>query len=590
MLKRRLNTSIPIYGKDAIIRSLLNNKVDAIFGYSGGAILPAFDALYNTNIKYYMNRHEQGCGHSAEGYAKVTGKPGVVMTTSGPGVTNLITPLQDSYSDGVPLVVLTGQVPTSVIGTDAFQECPSIELTKPCTKWNYRISVVDEIEDVINEAFSISVSGRPGPVHIDLPKNLMMDNLDSNLYSSSNVIVDEMKNNYKKKIKNKYRKDLDNLVQLINNANKPVIIAGQGCNNYSKLLTDFALKANIPVTTTLHALGIFDERYPLSLHMLGMHGSAYANYAIQEADLILSFGSRFDDRTIGTVNGYAPNARNAEYDETGGIFQFEIEKKQVGKSIIPTKSFIGDCGQYLTYLSQRVDNNYRCDWSNKIKNLKKKYPFKYTKIPGKIKTQQVIEEISNQTSDRQDVYITTGVGNHQMMSAQFYKWTRPKQLLTSGSLGTMGVGVPFAIGAQIAMPDKTVICIDGDGSFNMTLTELGTIAEYNIPVKIAIMNDSRQQMVYVWQELFFDSNFISTTNHNPDYVALAKSFGIHAIECDHPDNLKEKIREFIDYDGPIIANFIVEPDKCFPLVPPGKNLDEMLLEDTNVKLTGVVPN
>jgi len=588
MFKRCLNTSIPIYGKDAIIRSLINNKVDTIFGYSGGAILPAFDALYNTNIKYYMNRHEQGCGHSAEGYAKVTGKPGVVMTTSGPGVTNLITPLQDSYSDGVPLVVLTGQVPTSVIGTDAFQECPSIELTKPCTKWNYRISTVDEIEDVINEAFSISVSGRPGPVHIDLPKNLMMNKLD-NVFREKPTSQLEKKL-LPKRIKNKYRIHLDHLVDLINNAKRPVILAGQGCNNYSELLTQFALKADIPVTTTLHALGVFDENLPNSLHMPGMHGSAYANYAIQDADLILSFGARFDDRIIGTVDGYAPKAREAEYVGTGGIFQFEIEQEQIGKTIMPTKTFIGDCGQYLSYLSPRVDNSYRCEWSNKIKNLKKKYPFKYTKIPDKIKTQQVIEEISNQTSDRQDVYITTGVGNHQMMSAQFYKWTRPKQLLTSGWLGTMGVGVPFAVGAQIAMPDKTVICIDGDGSFNMTLTELGTIAEYNIPVKIAIMNDSRQQMVYVWQELFFDSNFISTTNHNPDYVALAKSFGLHAIECSHPDNLEEKVKEFIDYDGPIIANFVVEPDKCFPLVPPGKNLHEMLLEDTNVKLTGDAPN
>lgn len=590
MLKKYFSTGRQLMGKDAILRALVNNNVDTIFGYSGGAILPAFDSLHKSQIKYYMNRHEQGCGHSAEGYAKVTGKPGVVMTTSGPGVTNLITPLQDSYSDGVPMVVMTGQVPTSVIGTDAFQECPAIELTKPCTKWNYQIQSADEIERTINKAFDIAMEGRPGPVHIDLPKNLMMDELS---YTHEEFIEKynlKHKSSKQSKIKNKYRKDLSHLTTLINNAKKPVIIAGQGCNDHYKLLRDLSAKSSIPVTTTLHALGAFDERDELSLNMLGMHGSAFANYAIQESDLILSFGSRFDDRTIGTIEGYAPKARAAGKNGSGGIFQFEIEKKQVGKTIKTTKTFLGNCGNYLDYLICHVDKKYRSDWRKKIKKLKKKYPFTYQKIPNKIKTQEVIEEISNQTSYRNDVYITTGVGNHQMMSAQFYNWTRPKQLLTSGSLGTMGVGVPFAIGAQIALPEKKIICIDGDGSFNMTLHELGTVAEYNIPVKIAIMNDSRQQMVYVWQELFFDSNFISTTNTNPNYVTLAESFGIKGIECSEPYNLKEAVREFIDYKGPILANFIVEPDKCYPLVPPGKNLDEMLLKETGDKLTGIAPN
>mgnify|MGYP001182708861 FL=1 len=590
MLKRCFSTGKQLLGKDAILRALVNNNVDTIFGYSGGAILPAFDSLHKSKIKYYMNRHEQGCGHSAEGYAKVKGKPGVVMTTSGPGVTNLITPLQDSYSDGIPLVVMTGQVPTSAIGTDAFQECPAIELTKPCTKWNYQVQTADEIEKTINKAFNIAMEGRPGPVHIDLPKNLMMEELS---YSNEEFIKKckvKQKSSKQGRIKNKYRKDLAHLVNLINRANKPVIIAGQGCNDHYELLRKLSSKAGIPVTTTLHALGAFDERDELSLNMLGMHGSAFANYAIQESDLILSFGSRFDDRTIGTIDGYAPKARAAEKNGSGGIFQFEIEKKQVGKTIKTTKTFLGDCGNYLDYLVSHVEKNYRTDWRKRIKKLKNTHPFTYEKLTDKIKTQQVIEEISNQTSYRNDVYITTGVGNHQMMSAQFYNWTRPKQLLTSGSLGTMGVGVPFAIGAQIALPEYKLICIDGDGSFNMTLHELGTVAEYNIPVKIAIMNDSRQQMVYVWQELFFDSNFISTTNTNPDYVMLANSFGIKAIECSKPNDLKESVREFIDYDGPILANFVVEPDKCYPLVPPGKNLDEMLLKETGDRLTGIAPN
>lgn len=573
-------------GRDLIIDMLKKHKVNTIFGYSGGAILPVFDSLYHSNIKYYMNRNEQGAGHCAEGYAKVTGKPGIIVTTSGPGVTNLITPLQDSYSDGIPLVVLTGQVPSSAIGTDAFQECPAIELTRPCTKWNYQVNSANELQYTIDTAFEISLSGRPGPVHIDIPKDIMIQPVDEPVYNN------EIVNNKRPKIKNKYRKPLDKLVRLIQRAERPVIIAGHGCNNYSDKLSEFAKKANIPVTTTLHGLGIFDERHKLSLKMLGMHGSAYANYAIQRADLILSFGARFDDRIIGSIEGFAPKAKQAAKNENGGIFQFEIEADQVGKTIMPTGVFIGDCGTYLDYLLSKTSYTHRYNWQNTINNWKRNYPFKYTTIDNEIKTQQVIEEISNQTYSRDDVYITTGVGNHQMMSAQFYKWTKPKQLLTSGSLGTMGVGVPFAIGAQIAKPDHTIICIDGDGSFNMTLTELGTIAEYNIPVKIAIMNDSRQQMVHVWQKLFFNSNFISTTNHNPDYVKLAKSFGINAVECDNLNTLASTVKDFLEYDGPIIGNFIVKPDYCLPLVAPGKQLDDMILEPPrdNTQFSGNAPN
>jgi len=584
---RSMSSAKNYFGKDVVVRCLEKHKVDTIFGYGGGAILPLLDSLTGNSISYYMNRHEQGSGHCAEGYAKASGKPGIVVSTSGPGVTNLITPLQDSYSDGVPLIVLTGQVPTTSIGTDAFQECPAIKLTEPCTKWNYQLTHSNEIEDVMEEAFHVALSGRPGPVHIDMPKDILMQPLDSFKHISDIVGLPHG-------FKEPYTMDdvgIDNLSNLIYNSEKPIIIAGQGCNNCSDALRLFAIHSNIPVTTTLHGMGAFDENHPLSLHMLGMHGAAYANYAIQDADLILSFGSRFDDRIIGNKDGYAPMARRAEKIGTGGIFQFEIDPEQVGKTIQPTKTFIGDCEAFLNVLNTTTKYKNRTPWMNKLQSWKRDMPFQYSKGDDTIKTQQVIKTISDKVPNKSDIYITTGVGNHQMMAAQFYNWTHPKQLLTSGSLGTMGVGVPFAIGAQIAMPDKTVICIDGDGSFNMTLTELGTIAEYNIPVKIAIMNDSRQQMVYIWQKLFFDSNFISTTNKNPDYVQLAKSFGIHAIMCDHPDDLSDKIDEFLSYDGPIIANFIVEPDICLPLVPPGKNLDEMILTNPkDVQLTGIAPN
>ena len=579
-----MNPAKYLLGKDAIIRSLKRNHVDTIFGYSGGAILPVFDSLSNSGIKYFMNRHEQSSGHCAEGYAKVSGKPGIVTTTSGPGVTNLITPLQDSYSDGVPIIVFTGQVPTHAIGTDAFQECPATELTRPCTKWSYQLKDANEIEYVVDKAFHIATTGRPGPVHIDLPKDIMSnivneDPVEFEPYSSKKEI------DYHNLIK------MDMLCNLIEKSERPLIIAGHGSVNYDRQVTFMAHKCNIPVTTTLHGLGIFDEYSSKSLHMLGMHGSAYANYAVQEADLILSLGARFDDRIIGTKDGFAPEARKAEIEGRGGIFQVEIEPCQLGKSIVPTGTFIGDCGEFLNYVVNNTGYRSRKKWFDRIGKLKEMYPFNYEKSNHHIKTQQVIEKISEKTSMRQNTLISTGVGNHQMMTAQFYRWTSPKQMVSSGSLGTMGVGVPFAIGAKLACPEKMVICIDGDGSFNMTMNELATIAEYNIPVKIAIMNDSRQQMVYVWQELFFNSNFISTTNHNPDYNMLAESFGIKSIRCDNPQDLDKAVTEFIKYDGPILGNFIVEPDKCLPLVAPGKNLDEMILTDNeDILLTGEAPN
>lgn len=579
-----MNSAKYLLGKDAIIRSLKRNHVDTIFGYSGGAILPVFDSLSNSGIKYFMNRHEQSSGHCAEGYAKVSGKPGIVTTTSGPGVTNLITPLQDSYSDGVPIIVFTGQVPTHAIGTDAFQECPATELTRPCTKWNYQLKDANEIEYVIDKAFHIATTGRPGPVHIDLPKDIM-----SNRVTKETVEFEPFDD--KKELDQHNLIKMELLCNLIEKSERPIIIAGHGCVNYDKHVTFMAHKCNIPVTTTLHGLGIFDEYSSKSLHMLGMHGSAYANYAVQEADLILSLGARFDDRIIGTKDGFAPEARKAEREGRGGIFQVEIEPYQIGKSIVPTGTFIGDCGDFLNYVVNNTGYRSRKKWFDRIGKLKEMYPFNYEKSTHHIKTQQVIEKISEKTSMRQNTLISTGVGNHQMMTAQFYRWTSPKQMISSGSLGTMGVGVPFAIGAKLACPKKMVICIDGDGSFNMTMNELATIAEYNIPVKIAIMNDSRQQMVYVWQELFFNSNFISTTNHNPDYNMLAESFGIKSIRCDNPQDLDKAVTEFIRYDGPILGNFIVKPDKCLPLVAPGKNLDEMILEDDEeILLTGEAPN
>jgi acetolactate synthase-1/2/3 large subunit len=382
-------------------------------------------------------------------------------------------------------------------------------------------------------------------------------------------------------------------------AKKPILYVGQGSADHYELVRILAKKANIPVTTTLHGLGIFDETDPLSLHMVGMHGSVYANYAIQNADLILCVGARFNDRTTGDTSKYAPEARRAEKLGKGGIIHFDTDNDQIGKTIRPTMSLVGDCGYYLEELVKHVYYQEREPWINKLNKWKEKHPFSYiVDRDNSLTTQMVIDKLHKYIEnhcDTNNVILTTGVGNHQMMTAQFYRHRHPNSLLSSGSLGTMGVGVPFAMGAHIANPGKTVICIDGDGSFNMTLQELGTVVEHNIPIKIAIMNDSRQQMVWVWQKLFFDRKFISTSNKNPDYVELAKSFGIKAIRCVKKSDLEKTFKYFLETREPIVCDFRVNPDICLPLVAPGKGLDEMIKFgehniNSSMHMDGVVPS
>eukprot|EP00440_Ansanella_granifera_P040528 gb/GFBE01043955.1/.p1 GENE.gb/GFBE01043955.1/~~gb/GFBE01043955.1/.p1 ORF type:complete len:658 (+),score=177.37 gb/GFBE01043955.1/:1-1974(+) len=566
-------------GGEVIFNMLVEHGVDTVFGYSGGAVLPLIDAFHGKSIKWITSSHEQCSGHSAAAYAKSTGKFGVAIVTSGPGLTNLVTPMQDALTDGVPMVIFSGQVPTGAMGTDAFQECPATEITRSCTKWNFVCLDFNQLPWAVNEAFRIANSGRPGPCHIDLPKDIvsMRAQVPEAIFrqaSASRSDAPPMLD----------MSAVQQAADLINKSKRPIFYVGQGASHCPEILTQVVKKANVPVTTTCHGMGIFDERDPLSMHMLGMHGAAYANFAIQNADCIVAVGSRFDDRTTGIINKYAPKAREAEKQGTGGIVHINIDKTTFGKVVQPTVSVWADTEHALQALDNLVTaptDPEREKWVEQCQDWKKQYAFDYVPAPGGlIKVQQVIQEINNylqKTGKIDNTIVSTGVGNHQMMSCQFLRWVKPRTFITSGSLGVMGAGLPFAIGSQVANPDALNILIDGDGSFGMTNMDLQTVKRYNLPIKMAIMNDDRQQMVWIWQRLFFEGRYISVDNVNPDFVALAKAYGIEAMACDNAEDLPKAIEKWLTHDGPMLMDFKVVPDICLPMVAPGKALDEMIL-------------
>ena len=569
-----------ISGASAVIKSLKNHKVKNVFAYTGGAIMPVIDELYKQNMSYVLQTHEQSLGHAATGYAKsLNGStPGICMVTSGPGLTNLITPITDAQHDSTPLIVFSGQVPTNVIGTQAFQECPSIELTKPITKWSHRIKDVNTIKTVIDKAFRISLEGKPGVVHIDLPKDIITSNYEN---IKQNIMVN------KKEIPllalDTY--DINEISSLINNSKKPVIIAGKGCISAFKLLRRFAVQGNIPVTTTIHGLGIFDETHRLSLQMLGMHGHVSANKTIQNADLIINIGSRFDDRTTGNVQKYAPKAYQAYKNGKGGIIHVNIEPSEFNKNIETHFCIQNTSKQFIEEILPKIEKKKRKKWFKKIKYWKDKYPFTFSKPNNNLlNTQIVIHELNNFLKNMNNYFIATGVGNHQMMVAQYINWKNPNSILTSGSLGVMGTSLPYAIGAQFAHPNHTIISIDGDGSFNHTMGELKTIADYNLPIKIAIMNDGEMSMVKAWEHLFFEKRYAATNiKQNLNYSALAESFGITSMRCSSIDTLNSTLKKFIEFKGPVLCDFRVQSDLCLPLVKPGNALDDMIIHgDKNI--------
>jgi acetolactate synthase-1/2/3 large subunit len=580
-------------GGDIFHEMMLRHDVKHIFGYPGGAILPVFDAIYNSKyFNFVLPRHEQGAGHMAEGYARVSGKPGVVLVTSGPGATNVVTPMQDALSDGVPLVVFCGQVATSAIGSDAFQEADMVGISRSCTKWNVMVKDIAELPRRINEAFKIATSGRPGPVLVDLPKDVTAGILRTPLpfkATTPGFSLDLPSNPLH--LPHRPSSELELIrqaAQLINQAERPLIYAGQGVLgnlNGPKFLTQLAREGNIPVTTTLQGLGAFDETDPKSLHMIGMHGSAYANIAMQQADVVIALGARFDDRVTGKISQFAPAARAAAAQGRGGFIHFEIQPKNINKVVDASIPILGDVTENLGAMLPLIKYSERASWFKNISEWKEKYPFVYVKSNPekgeKMKPQEVIEELDRQAAPyKEDVIITTGVGQHQMWAAQHFRWRYPRSMVTSGGLGTMGFGLPSAVGAKVAAPNKMVIDIDGDASFSMTAMELATASQFNIGVKVMVLNNEFQGMVLQWQDLFYDQRYSHTRMTNPDFVLLAKAMGVHAIRVSSASELPEKMKEFLEYDGnkPVLLECVVESNEhVFPMVPAGKALHEQIL-------------
>ncbi|KAF2712519.1 acetolactate synthase [Pleomassaria siparia CBS 279.74] len=581
-------------GGEIFHEMMLRLDVKHIFGYPGGAILPVFDAIFNSkHFDFILPRHEQGAGHMAEGYARASGKPGVVLVTSGPGATNVVTPMQDALMDGTPMIVFSGQVFTGAIGSDAFQEADMIGITRACTKWNVMVKNIAELPRRINEAFEIATTGRPGPVLVDLPKDVTGGILTRPIPMTSTLPVHPSAATRAAKELSKQRLDdtIQRTANLINMAKKPVVYAGQGVISTPEgpiLLKELADKAQIPVTTTLQGLGGFDELDEKSLHMLGMHGSAYANMAMQEADLILALGARFDDRITGNIAKFAPAAKAAGSEGRGGIVHFDIMPKNINKVVQAHEAVVGDVVTNLATLLPLVNEvKERPEWFAQIKDWKTRFPWDWEREGenGLIKPQTVIETLSNLTAHmKEQTVITTGVGQHQMWAAQHFRWRHPRTMITSGGLGTMGYGLPAAIGAKVARPDALVIDIDGDSSFSMTLTELSTAAEFNIGVKIIILNNEEQGMVTQWQSLFFEDRFAHTHQRNADFVKLGDAMGVQARRCVKPADVEESLKWLINSEGPALLEIVTDQKvPVLPMVPTGNGLHEFLVYDAETQ-------
>ncbi|SPJ73136.1 probable acetolactate synthase [Fusarium torulosum] len=580
-------------GGEIFHEMMLRHGVKHIFGYPGGAILPVFDAIYNSkHFDFILPRHEQGAGHMAEGYARASGKPGVVLVTSGPGATNVITPMQDALSDGTPMVVFTGQVVTTAIGSDAFQEADVVGISRACTKWNVMVKNVAELPRRINEAFEIATSGRPGPVLVDLPKDVTAGILRRAI--PTETALPSLPSAASRAAMDMTKKQLESALQrvgkLVNKAKKPIIYAGQGIilsEGGPQILKELADKASIPVTTTLQGLGAYDELDEKSLHMLGMHGSAYANMAMQEADLIIALGARFDDRVTLSIAKFAPGAKAAAAEGRGGIVHFEIMPKNINKVVQATEAIEGDVATNLKELMPFVESKTmedRKEWFGKINGWKEKWPLSHYERgerSGLIKPQTLIEELSKLVEGRKDqTYIATGVGQHQMWTAQHFRWRHPRSMITSGGLGTMGYGLPAAIGAKVAQPNALVIDIDGDASFNMTLTELSTAAQFKIGVKVIVLNNEEQGMVTQWQNIFYEDRYAHTHQSNPDFIKLAEAMHVQSRRLDKPDDIVDALTWLINTDGPALLEVVTDKKvPVLPMVPVGSGLHEFLVFD-----------
>ena len=550
-------------GSELLVEALLHEGVDFIFGYPGGAVLPLYDTFYDGKIKHILARHEQGATHAAEGYARVSGKTGVVVVTSGPGATNAITGITDAYCDSLPLVVFTGQVATPGIGKDAFQEADLLSMTTPITKANFQVKNVNDIPRIIHEAFYLANSGRKGPVVIDFPK-------DMGVLKTSAPLVNEVDLPAYNVIENPKDKDISQLIQYLENAKQPLILAGAGINHSqsNELLTQFVTKHQIPVATTLLGLGAIPYDNPLFLGMGGMHGSYASNMALTECDLLINLGSRFDDRLASNPNEFAPHAT---------VVHVYIDESEINKVISTDLGIVADCKKVLEALSQKFTNKTSHEhWVNHCIENKHKHPFKYKKADATFcKPQEAIEYIGKITNG--EAIVTTDVGQHQMWAAQFYPFKHHGQWVTSGGLGTMGFGIPSAIGAQLAEPDKTVICFVGDGGFQMTNQEIALLPEYGLNVKIVLINNGTLGMVKQWQDKFFNHRFShSVFNDQPDFMKMAEAYGVKGFLVDHPNKLTKTLDSAFNYSGPALIEVRISPtEPVNPMIPSGKANHEM---------------
>jgi len=566
-------------GAEIVFKSLEDQNVEFIFGYPGGAVLPIYDELKNhKSIKHILARHEQGAGHAAEGYARSSGKPGVLLVTSGPGATNAVTALTDAYMDSVPLVCISGQVPTHLIGTDAFQECDTTGITRPCTKHNWLVKDVNDLAEIMHKAFEIAMTGRPGPVLVDIPKDIQFN---KGVYKEKKIKTSKNLNG--SKLNKVNPKDIDKFIEMMKNSSKPIFYSGGGVINSgpkaSELLRELVSLTGFPITSTLQGLGAYPGDDPQFLGMLGMHGTYEANNAMHDCDLMINIGARFDDRITGKIDEFSPKSKKIHID---------IDPSSIGKNVKVDLAITSDVTELLQNLIKRfkeknknfINSNKQktSKWWEQINKWREKKSLNFINSKETIKPQHAVQRLYELTKD-QDTFITTEVGQHQMWAAQHYKFNKPNRWMTSGGLGTMGYGLPAAIGVQVAHPKKLVVDIAGEASILMNMQEISTAVQYRLPVKIFILNNEYMGMVRQWQELLHDKNYSeSYTEALPDFVKLAEAYGAVGIRAKTPDELDEKIKEMINSDQPVIFDCLVDKqENCYPMIPSGKPHNQMLL-------------
>jgi len=552
-------------GSQMVCESLIQEGVEVVFGLPGGAILPLYQTLPEyPQLRHILVRHEQGGAHAADGYARVTGKPGVCWATSGPGATNLITGIATAQMDSVPMVVITGQVARASLGSDAFQETDTTGITLPITKHNYLVMDAADIPRVIKEAFHIASTGRPGPVLIDIPKDVLTD--EAEFVYPETVDLPGYKPNMEG-----HPAQIKRAARLIAQSNRPVILAGHGIkfSNAFDELKELAEKAQVPVITTLLGISSFPDDHVLCVGMPGMHGMAYASLALEEADLIIALGMRFDDRITGKPSAFAINSRKIHVD---------IDPSEIGKNIKVDVPIVGDLKRVLTKLNKQIEPATHVEWLQRVDELKRDHPSMSIRDTDKLIPQYIINQISAVTDGK--AIVVTGVGQHQMWAAQHYTFTEPRSLVTSGGAGAMGYEVPGAMGAQVGEPDKVVWSVAGDGGFQMTMAELATLVENDIPVKFAIINNGFLGMVRQWQEFFYAKSYVATHyTHNPDFVKLADAFGMLGIRVTEKSQVRSAIEQAMEYDGPALIDFVVEEEEnVFPMIPSGQTVHEMIEE------------